>query len=367
MCACAWVCARRPRRARPGFFSDGRHHSSSSSSSSSSTKAIMRPLPAVVTTVLVFLIVTVAVLSTLSRTIPFIQSRMAFLPTPRSTGDSNMAPLVATREYNDVEWTPVWVPTSDGEMLSGAHLQQRAPGASDKGNGAEKVRDGGSEEIENRQTPKDGGSGDWLSIMFYGNAKNLEAYLPQLALMIRRTGAQVLVVDYRGYGASSGHPSPEGMRLDGEAVLRFAEQTLRIPHQRTVIHGYSMGCAVAIHAATSGGDDFAALVLEAPFVDFRTACIHMFPALRLVRRFIHPLFHNSLRIGDLHTTPLLVTHSPTDEVVPFTDGQTVFSAAPTPIKLFVPSTRVSHPGPHLNDVAFRWLRTRMALPRAQPC
>jgi pimeloyl-ACP methyl ester carboxylesterase len=40
--------------------------------------------------------------------------------------------------------------------------------------------------------------------------------------MYEISGINVVMVDYRGYGMSSGTPTETGLNLDGDAVLRFA-------------------------------------------------------------------------------------------------------------------------------------------------
>jgi len=62
-------------------------------------------------------------------------------------------------------------------------------------------------------------------------------------------GASVLLFDYRGYGQSAGSRAKDGTYLDGEAALRYATDVLKVSPSRVVLHGESLGAAVAAEVA----------------------------------------------------------------------------------------------------------------------
>ena len=47
-------------------------------------------------------------------------------------------------------------------------------------------------------------------VFFHGNAGNVGHRLPNVQLMYSRCNVNVLLVEYRGYGKSSGRPSEQG-------------------------------------------------------------------------------------------------------------------------------------------------------------
>lgn len=83
----------------------------------------------------------------------------------------------------------------------------------------------------------------------------------------------VLAIDYRGYGRSTGFPSEDGLIIDGVAAVDWAMKIAKIPSERIVILGQSLGTAVvtavAEHYALQG-IEFAGLVLVAGFKDMAT-------------------------------------------------------------------------------------------------
>lgn len=79
----------------------------------------------------------------------------------------------------------------------------------------------------------------------------------------------VLTIDYRGFGYSTGSPSEQGLITDGIALVDWALQVARIPSERIVVVGQSIGTAVATavveHFTEQGQVKFAGIVLVAAF------------------------------------------------------------------------------------------------------
>lgn len=80
----------------------------------------------------------------------------------------------------------------------------------------------------------------------------------------------ILSIDYRGYGLSSGFPTEEGLIIDGVAAVNWALQVARVPANRLVILGHSLGTAVTAavseHFALKG-IEFASVIMVASFTD----------------------------------------------------------------------------------------------------
>ena len=57
-------------------------------------------------------------------------------------------------------------------------------------------------------------------IYFHGNAGNMGFRLQNAAMTYAKVKLNILMMDYRGYGKSTGTPNEPGLQLDAEAVLR---------------------------------------------------------------------------------------------------------------------------------------------------
>lgn len=84
----------------------------------------------------------------------------------------------------------------------------------------------------------------------------------------------VLTVDYRGFGYSSGSPTEQGLIIDGIALVNWALEVARIPPERIVIFGQSLGTAVSVGVAEQfvleKQIEFAGIILVAGFSDIPT-------------------------------------------------------------------------------------------------
>ncbi|KAL9944096.1 hypothetical protein D7B24_001976 [Verticillium nonalfalfae] len=81
-----------------------------------------------------------------------------------------------------------------------------------------------------------------------------------------------VAIDYRGFGASTGTPSEEGLLTDALTLVNWALKEARIPPSRIVIFGQSLGTAVGIAlteylAALPQPILLSGMVLVAPFAD----------------------------------------------------------------------------------------------------
>jgi fermentation-respiration switch protein FrsA (DUF1100 family) len=179
--------------------------------------------------------------------------------------------------------------------------------------------------------PADSGPGYWLLIC-HGNAGNIsEAGRPYHYAGLRAQGLSLFAFDYRGYGESEGAPTEQGLYRDADAAYRYLRDTLRVPEQRIVVFGHSLGSAVAIELVNRV--PAAGLVLDGALTSVVERAQELFPyaPVRWVAANRYPSID---RIGGL-TLPKLFLHARADEVIPFAHGRRLFEAAPAP-KRFVP-------------------------------
>ncbi|XP_061091159.1 protein ABHD13 [Conger conger] len=103
-------------------------------------------------------------------------------------------------------------------------------------------------------------------IYFHGNAGNIGHRVPNALLMLVNLKANVVLLDYRGYGKSEGEPSEEGLRLDAEAALDYVMTRPDLDKTKVVLFGRSLGGAVAVRLASENPHRVAAVILENTFL-----------------------------------------------------------------------------------------------------
>ncbi|MBL8860325.1 MAG: alpha/beta hydrolase [Planctomycetes bacterium] len=174
-------------------------------------------------------------------------------------------------------------------------------------------------------------------ILCHGNAGNIESRLEKAAVLMQ-AGFDVVLFDYRGYGSSTGSISEEGTYVDAETVWTELTRSGVAPEQ-IALFGESLGGAVAIELAQRRR--VGAVVVEDTFTSLADMASTVYPWLpaRLILRI---RYDSRAKVRTLDA-PLLVIHSPQDELVPFAQGRALFEAAREP-KQFL-ATAGGHNGP----------------------
>jgi fermentation-respiration switch protein FrsA (DUF1100 family) len=175
-----------------------------------------------------------------------------------------------------------------------------------------------------------------VTLYLHGNAGNLTHRYSRIR-EITAAGSSVLMLDYRGYGKSRGRPTEKGLYADAQAGYRHLMQMGFRPEQ-IVLHGESLGCAVAIDVASR--NPCGGVVLEAPFTSAADVAQTVLPVLgpMLVRSF------DSSKKIDRVRSPLLFIQGDRDEIVPLRLGQRLFATAPEPKSFWIVE------GAHHNDI-----------------
>jgi len=166
----------------------------------------------------------------------------------------------------------------------------------------------------------------------HGNAGNISGRLPTIGIF-HALGLNVMIFDYRGYGDSEGSPGEKGTYLDAGAAWDHLIDVRKAKPERIVVFGRSLGGAVATKLAIDRKP--AAAILESTFTSIPDLAGRMYP-IYPIRLLARVRYDTIKRIGDLNC-PVLILHSPDDEIIPYAHGRKLFEAAPEP-KQFVEMT-----------------------------
>ena len=161
----------------------------------------------------------------------------------------------------------------------------------------------------------------------HGNGGNISHRMDSF-LIFHHLGLKTFIFDYRGYGKSRGKPSEKGTYLDIETAWQYLTEKEKIPPQRIILFGRSLGGAVASYLAAEKKIKAKALILESTFTSVPDLGTSLYPFLpvRLLSRFKY----NTKALLKKITLPVLVVHSPNDEIIPFSHGKALFAAANEP-------------------------------------
>jgi fermentation-respiration switch protein FrsA (DUF1100 family) len=173
------------------------------------------------------------------------------------------------------------------------------------------------------------GVGSTALLYFHGNGGNVSHRLERTKMLVDSLGLDVFLVDYRGYGKSSGAPSEAGLCADGEGIYEAARARGFTP-DRIVLFGESLGGAVAVETALK--KPARAIILEAPFLSIPKMARTIYPFLPSF--LVRTKFDNETKIGRVGI-PKLIVAAEMDDVVPFEQTRRLFEVAAEPKQFFV--------------------------------
>ena len=171
---------------------------------------------------------------------------------------------------------------------------------------------------------------DMWMLVCHGNLGNIGFRpRPEYYALIRDLGINLLAFDYRGFGESTGAPEERGLYADATASYEYLTRTLRVPPERLVIFGHSLGSGVAIELASRV--PAAGLIVEGAFTSVVERGQELFP-LFPVGLIATQRFPSLDRIASINV-PKLFLHSPDDTVIPYAHGRRLFDAARDPKRI----------------------------------
>lgn len=200
---------------------------------------------------------------------------------------------------------------------------------------AEGVSLGASLHINNPKAP--------MLLFFHGNGEIVSDYDDLGRFFTSRAGVNFCVVDYRGYGASTGEPSVTAMMSDAHVILEFLQELMekkKITGPLSVM-GRSLGSAPAIELAASAPGAFHSLVIESGFAlsGPLLRVLGLDPAVAGIEK-LKGKENLDKMVGV--TCPCLVIHAELDHLIPFSDGQALYDACPSPEKFLLEIKGANH-------------------------
>lgn len=175
----------------------------------------------------------------------------------------------------------------------------------------------------------------------HGNAQNISSHIMNIAWLPERR-YNVFIIDYRGYGRSTGAPDIEGTLHDAEAGLRWLVDQPDVQGQPLFLLGQSLGGALGTALSSEWvkrGEQppLDGVILDGTFSGFRAIAREKLGEFWLTWPFQIPLsltitdeYEGHERIADISPVPVMVIHSERDGIIPFHHGERLFEAAEEP-------------------------------------
>ena len=169
----------------------------------------------------------------------------------------------------------------------------------------------------------------YVVLYFHGNGGSLDSW-QMISEEILPQNCDLLVIDYRGYGKSTGSFSEKGFYDDAHSAYSFLIKEGYNPGQ-IIAYGRSLGTGVATELATT--EKVKALILESPYTSFPALAAEKMPYL-LPGLFMRYKLNTLKRAGQLKV-PVLILHGTDDELIPCSNSQKIYAAITSPKKLLL--------------------------------
>ena len=168
---------------------------------------------------------------------------------------------------------------------------------------------------------------DTVIMYCHGNKWHMDFYWQRAKLLAHVNGKNtygVLMIDYRGYGASEGQPTENGLFEDVNAALEWLK-AYGLSSQRLVMYGFSLGSAPV--CKLSAGPDVispAKIILEAPFAG-TDVMVQDATTLNMPADYFTTLKVNNAELIRSCKMPLLWIHGTNDNFLSYhTHGEVVY-------------------------------------------
>ncbi|MDR1450743.1 MAG: alpha/beta hydrolase [Helicobacteraceae bacterium] len=210
-----------------------------------------------------------------------------------------------TPEFFELDYESRRITTSDGETLFAWLLKAKNPKA--------------------------------LIVFLHGNAGNISEHLPNVYWLPQRD-FNVLSVDYRGYGASSGKPTIEGLIIDARSAIEYAIN--EFSDMPIAVFGQSIGGAAAIGAIEPYKEQIGALITEGAFSSYEAIAKEVakrsllgYLALPFLGEIADKRYDPIENIAALEGLPIWIIHGDRDLVVSVGHARELFDRAKEPKEL----------------------------------
>ena len=164
-------------------------------------------------------------------------------------------------------------------------------------------------------------------IYFHGNAGDLSRWGTITEYFVDKH-YDVLVMDYRGYGKSTGPLTEQALYKDAQFCYDHIKS--HYSEDKIIVYGRSLGTGIATNLASNNTPK--QLILESPFYNILDVARHRFPIFP-IRHLIRYKLPSNEFISQV-SCPIAIVHGTHDNVVPFSSGLKLFNVAPPQLTSF---------------------------------
>ena len=181
-----------------------------------------------------------------------------------------------------------------------------------------------------------------IILFFHGNGEIATDY-DYLSPFYNQQNINLIIAEFRGYGFSSGIPTVKNTQVDAHIILDFVLKYLKEQNYSgsLILMGRSLGSVSVLELAKRYPQDFSGLIIESGFADED-------PLFKLIGTTAEQAgfnkkdgFLNGEKIKQ-YAGPLLIIHAAQDHIIPFSQGELLYTLCPSKNKKLLPIPNANH-------------------------
>ncbi|KAL8856625.1 MAG: hypothetical protein Q9178_006781 [Gyalolechia marmorata] len=209
-------------------------------------------------------------------------------------------------------------------------------------------------------------------LMFHGNAGNIGHRVPIAKVLEEQVGCNVFMLEYRGYGLSTGTPDEDGINIDAQTAIDYIRNQEETKDNKIIVYGESIGgaCAIRLVASNQDAGDIAGLILINTFTSIRKMIPSVIPPARFIAGLCHQHWNSEEVLPQITKVPIIFMSSLRDEIVPPTHMTQLFSVCRAPKKIWRAFPKAMHneiiAEPYFFDFVAEFLQDVLGGPKMKP-
>ncbi|RDL40091.1 uncharacterized protein BP5553_00070 [Venustampulla echinocandica] len=229
-------------------------------------------------------------------------------------------------QFGISDFEELMIPTPDGEKLSAFYIR----------------------------SPKTPAKKNITVLMFHGNAGNIGHRIPIARMFMQRMGCSVFMLEYRGYGLSTGSPDEAGLMIDAQTAYNYLRKRAETRDNDIVVFGQSLGGAVGVQLVAKNQNDsrLIGLVLENTFLSMRKLIPSIIPPAKYLTLLCHQVWASDNYMPSITEVPILFLSGLQDEIVPPSHMARLYEICQSPTKIWKPLPAGDHNSSVLEDGYF---------------
>ncbi len=167
-------------------------------------------------------------------------------------------------------------------------------------------------------------------LFFHGAGGNVSSYTFMIKPLVDDE-FQIVMVDFRGYGKSTGIPTHLNVAEDGQKFFDIITKRADVKNTKILLYGASLGSQIATHLARDNKDKISGLIIDGGMSSFADIASAFTPQFKdMIDNALGNVYSAKEDIKFTQGLPKLFIYSKNDKTVPYSQGEIIFANASEP-------------------------------------